>query len=135
MPVCAGKNGEQVELNLAGVKDSLGREVEPKTVPVKIDYAQMKALPPLPQVKFADGREAWRDGDFETNMGGWETKGDGGALIDRDNTTKAEGDYSLRFTSPANGAPVSRRHQAAVQRNRAVSDFGVRLSRAAGFAD
>ena len=99
------QDGQAIALNLDGLKDSLGREVDKKTVPLKVDYSQMKAPPPLPQVKFADGREAWSDGDFESNMGGWVPTGDGAALIDRDDTTKAEGDYSLRFTSPSNGPP------------------------------
>ena len=99
------QDGQQIALNLDGLKDSLGRDVDKKTVPLKVDYAQMKAPPPPPEVKFADGREAWRDGDFESNSGGWIPTGDGAALIDRDNTTKAGGDYALRFTSPANGAP------------------------------
>ncbi len=97
------QDGQEIALNLEGLKDSLGREVDKKSVPLKVDYAQMKALPPLPLVKFADGREVWNDGDFENNAGGWVPTGDGAALIDRDNSTKASGDYSLRFTSPSNG--------------------------------
>ena len=99
------QNGQEIALNLDGLKDSLGRDVDKKTVPLKVDYAQMKAPPPLPELKFADGREVWSAGDFETNAGGWVPTGDGAALIDRDDTTKAEGEYSLRFTSPSNGPP------------------------------
>lgn len=97
-------NGQAVPVEVA-LKDLLGREVSGAKGQLKVDFSQQDAAPPAPRVKFERSGVSWDwDGTFERNTGGWTPSGSDGAIIERDASTSAGGDYSLRFTCPSNAA-------------------------------
>ncbi len=97
-------NGQSVPVEIA-LKDALGRIVSNSKSELKVDYSQQDAPPPTPQVNFERSGKSWEgDGTFERNSGGWVSAGSDGAIIERDASTSAGGDYSLRFTCPSNAA-------------------------------
>ena len=110
------KDGEKVALTVDGVKDTLGRKLDAVTQTLTIDYAKHQITPPEPAVSVAEitnpAPAALRPttppgtGTFEQSLDEWGPRGDvGAAIVERDATTAASGQYSVRLTCPANAAP------------------------------
>ncbi len=121
------KDGAKVSLALSGVSDVQNRAAPAWQGEVTVDYGADKEVPALPKLQI-EGVEAPRaprakrnedlplpiapapifgagDGTFEEGMDEWTGNPDNNdAILERDPTTAASGQYSLRLTCPQNAA-------------------------------
>ena len=99
------KDGQQVPVSLEGATDKLGRALPAFKSALMVDYSSLKTDPRLPQL--AELKSAGI-GTFEESLEDWSPKidGEGAAIIERDDTTRAGGRYSVRLTSPMNSATM-----------------------------
>ncbi len=107
------KDGAKVEVNVQGIGDLLGRSAVAKSAAFAVDYSKHTQTPPLPEVKLATAQISTDNGTFEQGADEWASEGEGGAIVERDESTAVAGRYSLRLTSPANAAPF----RAAIRRS------------------
>ena len=99
------KDGQQIPVSLEGATDKLGRALPAFKSTLTVDYSSLKPDSWLPQL--AELRSAGM-GTFEESIEEWSAKndGEGAAVIERDNSTRAGGRYSVRLTSPMNSATM-----------------------------
>ncbi|MBV9865266.1 MAG: hypothetical protein JO316_07955 [Abitibacteriaceae bacterium] len=105
------KDNEKVTVQVDGVKDYLGHTLPAKSEAVTVDYSKHQVSPPAPDVKVdfgapvADKDYLVGTGTFENSLDEWGTRGDGGAIVERDTSTAASGQSSVRLTCPATAMP------------------------------
>jgi hypothetical protein len=98
------KNGEEIPLVLSGVQDRLGGSTPDWKSALKVQYAAQKTVPVPPQLAALKSAGV---GTFEAGLDEWSTReGEGGAIVERDNSTSAAGKYSVRLTSPTNASSM-----------------------------
>ena len=104
---CSLPGGKHEVCSPHALKDALGREAQNAKSELKVRYADLDSPAPAPRVKLEKSGPSWVwDGSFERNAGGWATEsGANDAIVERDSSTAASGQYSLRLTCPANAAP------------------------------
>jgi len=104
-PAAAGlvwPDGQKVEVELAAA-DFLGHRLDsPTKWSFTVDYAQDKLPPPAPVVTAPEADLA--NDTFEQDTGQWSAYGSNGAVLTRDSSTAASGNYSLRFYNRTNGS-------------------------------
>lgn len=107
------KDNEQVPVQIEGIKDTLGHSLPTQNEVLHVAYAQQHGTPPLPDIHVdLDGAGTATDkenlvgsGTFENSLDEWATRGEGGAIVERDTALAATGRASVRLTCPATAAP------------------------------
>jgi len=99
------KDGQQIPVAIEGTTDALGRALPAFKSTLAVDYSNLKTDPSLPQLAELKGVGT---GTFEDSLDDWSPRTDveGAAIVERDNTTRAGGRYSVRLTSPINSAAM-----------------------------
>lgn len=97
-------DGEKVALAVTAMADRAGNALAaPQSYTFGMDFKSYKATLPAPKVQVGAGY--FCDDDFESGLGQWASWGQsGGAVLTRDNTTAASGEYSLKLYNPRAGA-------------------------------
>ncbi len=96
------ENGQSAAIELASLSDRAGNTAKLQQFTFAVDYKHDQTPPTAPTINITEAYLI--DDTFEKDLGGWERYGDSeGVKLSRDDTTAADGRYSLKVYNSTHG--------------------------------